>query len=126
VNAPAEWTIPAVRAALDARKISARELVKEFYARIEARMGNLTVSDLESLNGTFVNGQRVQSKTLKDGDVILTHSYSSSVIAILEKAHDQGRHLKVFVTETRPELEGRDVARELVAAGLNRNAPGRS
>jgi aspartyl-tRNA(Asn)/glutamyl-tRNA(Gln) amidotransferase subunit A len=35
VSAPATWTIPEVRAALDSRKISARELVKEFYARIE-------------------------------------------------------------------------------------------
>ena len=35
MNAPTTWTIPEVRAALDARKISARELVKEFYARIE-------------------------------------------------------------------------------------------
>jgi aspartyl-tRNA(Asn)/glutamyl-tRNA(Gln) amidotransferase subunit A len=34
VSAPAKWTIPEVRAALDARKISARELVNEFYARI--------------------------------------------------------------------------------------------
>jgi aspartyl-tRNA(Asn)/glutamyl-tRNA(Gln) amidotransferase subunit A len=37
VSAPATWTIPEVRAALDARKISAREMVKDFYARIEAR-----------------------------------------------------------------------------------------
>jgi len=35
VSAPATWTIPAVRAALDARKVSARELVKDFYGRIE-------------------------------------------------------------------------------------------
>lgn len=32
---PTAWTIPEVRAALDARKISARELVNEFYGRIE-------------------------------------------------------------------------------------------
>jgi aspartyl-tRNA(Asn)/glutamyl-tRNA(Gln) amidotransferase subunit A len=37
VSAPATWTIPAVRAALDARKISARELTADFYARIEKR-----------------------------------------------------------------------------------------
>ena len=35
MSAPAHWTIPEVRASLDARKISARELVKDFYARIE-------------------------------------------------------------------------------------------
>lgn len=35
MSASTTWTIPEVRAALDARKISARELVREFYARIE-------------------------------------------------------------------------------------------
>jgi aspartyl-tRNA(Asn)/glutamyl-tRNA(Gln) amidotransferase subunit A len=37
------WTIPEVRTALDARKISARELVKEFYARIDQRNPELNV-----------------------------------------------------------------------------------
>src|ERR1700722_11271096 len=37
------WTIPAVRAALEARRLSARELVKEFYARIEQRNAELNI-----------------------------------------------------------------------------------
>lgn len=61
----------------------------------------------------------IGARRLKDGDVILTHSYSSSVLAILKKAHLQSKGLKVFVTETRPELEGRDVARELAADGID-------
>jgi ribose 1,5-bisphosphate isomerase len=61
----------------------------------------------------------IGARRLKDGDVVLTHSYSSSVLAILKKAHQQGRHFKVFVTETRPELEGRDVARELAGVGID-------
>jgi ribose 1,5-bisphosphate isomerase len=60
----------------------------------------------------------IGARRIKEGDVILTHSYSSSVIAILKRAHDQGRRFRVFVTETRPELEGRDVARELAAHGI--------
>jgi aspartyl-tRNA(Asn)/glutamyl-tRNA(Gln) amidotransferase subunit A len=43
VSAATTWTIPEVRAALDARKISARELVNEFYARIERRNTELNV-----------------------------------------------------------------------------------
>ena len=43
MSATASWTIPEVRAALDARKISARELVKEFYARIEQRNAELNI-----------------------------------------------------------------------------------
>ena len=61
----------------------------------------------------------IGARRLKDGDVIMTHSYSSSVIAILKKAHERGKRLRVFVTETRPELEGRDVARELAAEGID-------
>jgi ribose 1,5-bisphosphate isomerase len=61
----------------------------------------------------------IGARRLKDGDVIMTHSYSSSVIAILKKAHQQGKQFKVFVTETRPELEGQDVARELAAEGID-------
>jgi ribose 1,5-bisphosphate isomerase len=61
----------------------------------------------------------IGARRLKDGDVVMTHSYSSSVIAILKQAHREGKNLKVFVTETRPELEGRDVARELVGEGID-------
>jgi aspartyl-tRNA(Asn)/glutamyl-tRNA(Gln) amidotransferase subunit A len=43
VSASPAWTIPEVRSALDARKISARELVKDFYARIERRNTELNI-----------------------------------------------------------------------------------
>jgi aspartyl-tRNA(Asn)/glutamyl-tRNA(Gln) amidotransferase subunit A len=43
VSAPTAWTIPEVRTALDARKISARELVKDFYGRIEQRNPELNI-----------------------------------------------------------------------------------
>ena len=43
MSAAATWTIREVRAALDGRKISARELVKEFYARIEQRNAELNI-----------------------------------------------------------------------------------
>jgi ribose 1,5-bisphosphate isomerase len=61
----------------------------------------------------------IGARRLKDGDVIMTHSYSSSVLAILKNAHQQGKRFNVFVTETRPELEGRDVAHELAAEGID-------
>ena len=60
----------------------------------------------------------IGARRIRDGDVVLTHSYSSSVIGILKRAHQQGRQFSVFVTETRPELEGHDVARELAGEGI--------
>ena len=37
MSAPAAWTIPTIRAGLAGRKISARELTRDFFARIEQR-----------------------------------------------------------------------------------------
>jgi ribose 1,5-bisphosphate isomerase len=61
----------------------------------------------------------IGARRIRDDDVIMTHSYSSSVIAILKRAYQQHKRPRVFVTETRPELEGRDVARELAAEGID-------
>jgi len=43
VSAQSAWTIPEVRTALEARKISARELVMDFYARIAERNSELNI-----------------------------------------------------------------------------------
>jgi len=50
--------------------------ISAHHARVEIQQGRLTLSDLSSLNGTFVNSQRVQSATLKDGDVISIGKHS--------------------------------------------------
>lgn len=79
---------------------------------------NATEGFERKLNESIETIAEIGARRLKEGDVVLTHSYSSSVIAILKRAHEQGKGLRVFVTETRPELEGRDVARELAANGI--------
>ena len=43
MSAQSAWTIPEVRTALEARKISARELVMDFYARIAERNSELNI-----------------------------------------------------------------------------------
>ncbi|MCR4439451.1 MAG: hypothetical protein QHJ34_06685 [bacterium] len=55
---------------------------------------------------------------IKDGDIVLTHSYSSSVLAGLKQAKAADRRFKAIVTESRPLLEGRLLAKELAALGL--------
>jgi pSer/pThr/pTyr-binding forkhead associated (FHA) protein len=50
--------------------------ISTHHARIEVQQGRLILSDLGSLNGTFVNSQRVKSTTLKDGDVISIGKHS--------------------------------------------------
>lgn len=44
--------------------------VSGFHARVEFRENNVVVSDLESKNGTYVNGKRVDHATLINGDEV--------------------------------------------------------
>jgi hypothetical protein len=44
--------------------------VSNHHAQIRSEQGRLVIEDLDSLNGTFVNDQRVKRSTLKAGDVV--------------------------------------------------------
>jgi translation initiation factor eIF-2B subunit delta len=52
---------------------------------------------------------------LADGTTILTHDYSSTVLAAVERAVEDGDSLTVYVTEARPRFIGRKTARTLSA-----------
>jgi pSer/pThr/pTyr-binding forkhead associated (FHA) protein len=43
-------------------------MVSRVHCRLSARATDLEVTDLESTNGTYVNGQRVAQALLVDGD----------------------------------------------------------
>lgn len=43
-------------------------LVSRLHCRLSAGATELQVDDLESTNGTFVNGKRVKRSSLKEGD----------------------------------------------------------
>jgi two-component system, cell cycle response regulator len=46
------------------------EGISRFHCRITSEGGELMVEDLQSRNGTFVNGERITSRRLADGDKI--------------------------------------------------------
>ncbi|MFC7069029.1 translation initiation factor eIF-2B [Halobaculum lipolyticum] len=50
---------------------------------------------------------------IDDGDVILTHENSSTVMAALERALADGKSVELYVTESRPRFLGRRTARQL-------------
>jgi pSer/pThr/pTyr-binding forkhead associated (FHA) protein len=43
-------------------------LVSRLHCQLSATADSLQVKDLDSTNGTFVNGKRVQTAQLRDGD----------------------------------------------------------
>jgi aspartyl-tRNA(Asn)/glutamyl-tRNA(Gln) amidotransferase subunit A len=61
MSAPTRWTIPGVREALKSKKISARELAADFFARIEKRNPELNAYLTLSPERAFVQADRVDS-----------------------------------------------------------------
>jgi translation initiation factor eIF-2B subunit delta len=53
------------------------------------------------------------AELVDDGDVLLTHENSSTVMATLEAALDAGMEFDLYVTESRPNFLGRRTARQL-------------
>jgi ribose 1,5-bisphosphate isomerase len=58
------------------------------------------------------------AKQVHDGDSILTHCHSRTVVGILREARKQGRDFTVFVTETRPLRQGLITAKELLESRI--------
>ncbi|MFB6216049.1 MAG: translation initiation factor eIF-2B, partial [Candidatus Aenigmatarchaeota archaeon] len=54
------------------------------------------------------------SERIQDGDVIMTHCHSSTVMETFRKTKEKGKNFKVIVTETEPKLQGLKTAKELV------------
>ena len=58
------------------------------------------------------------AKRIEDGDIIMTHCHSKAAIGVMKKAWDEGKDIKVIVTETRPKWQGKLTAKELAEAGI--------
>ena len=61
----------------------------------------------------------IGAKRISDGDVVLTHCNSSAAISVLVRAHEQGKELSVYATETRPRMQGYLTARTLAREGID-------
>jgi len=60
----------------------------------------------------------IGANRIKKGDVLLTHCNSSTAIAIMKTAWEQGKQIQAFVTETRPRFQGRITAKALGEVGI--------
>lgn len=59
------------------------------------------------------------SELIGDGDRIMTHSYSSTVVAVLKEAFDRDKHIEVIATRSGPGGTGQRIAQELGRYGLS-------
>ncbi len=106
-----------------------RNAVGYIVKKVE-RSGTKRVSDLAKLVSSTshefmidleASRERVAeigSKRIHDGMVVFTHCHSSTVTYILTKAKQKGVTFEVICTETRPVLQGRITANELVKLGV--------
>ncbi len=89
--------------------------------------------DVEGLRGLVidtVDGFIEESKTaverigeigsgrISDGDTILTHCNSQAAISVIKTAHEQGKNIKVFATESRPWNQGHLTVKDLAEEGI--------
>jgi translation initiation factor eIF-2B subunit delta len=72
-------------------------------------------SVVEQVEGAKHAAAEATADRIEDGQTLLTHDYSSTVLEALELAAQDGKHLDVFVTEARPRHLGRKTARTLAA-----------
>jgi hypothetical protein len=85
------------------------EMVSRKHARIALADGVISIADLGSTNGTFVNGEKVDQGTLKEGDRVLI---GTNILKVIALGKDQQLDLKAATS-------GRVTARQ--RATLNRS-----
>jgi translation initiation factor eIF-2B subunit delta len=68
--------------------------------------------------GQSIANEAVKNKKIVNGDVILTFAKSSVVQKVLLNAKGKGINFRVIVVDSRPLLEGRNLARTLAEKGL--------
>jgi len=91
------------------------EMVSRKHARIALTDGTINIEDLGSTNGTFVNGEKVQQGTLREGDRVLIGTNILKVVAAPQDAEARA-NLKAMAV-------GRVTAKQQQAPGRAEEAP---
>ncbi|NPA47166.1 MAG: translation initiation factor IF-2B subunit alpha [Thermococci archaeon] len=61
----------------------------------------------------------IGSELIDENEVVITHSFSSTVLEILKTARDKGKEFRVVITESSPDCEGLALAGELDRLGVH-------
>jgi len=60
----------------------------------------------------------IGSELVDNGEVVITHSFSSAVLEVLRSAWRKGKRFRVILTESSPDYEGIALANELDSLGI--------
>ncbi|MFP4545764.1 MAG: ribose 1,5-bisphosphate isomerase, partial [Methanomassiliicoccales archaeon] len=62
---------------------------------------------------------RIGGRRLRDGDRVLTHCNSSVALSVIKSAHQSGKDIEVYATESRPWRQGLITIEELSKEGIS-------
>ena len=71
-----------------------------------------------SMDAVTIIGE-IGARRIKNGDIIITHSDSEAAMSVMKRAHDMGKGIRVYCTETRPNYQGHKTAAALAAYGID-------
>jgi len=98
------------------RQIKKTETAEELKTNIEEII-DVFINDNFTLHPKAIS--ETANKKIRNGDVILTYSYSKLVEKALLDAAEAGKKIKVIVADGRVESLGRKLASKLVSAGIH-------
>jgi pSer/pThr/pTyr-binding forkhead associated (FHA) protein len=96
----------------DLDMVLVEEMVSRRHAQISMQNNVITIEDLGSTNGTFVNGEKIQRATLREGDRVLI---GTSILKVVSIPLDE--------SQVRPDLE-RVAAKRAMAVSAQRTTVG--
>ncbi|MEM3736524.1 MAG: hypothetical protein QXJ75_00310 [Candidatus Bathyarchaeia archaeon] len=88
--------------------------LEELKKVVSSSAGNFSNMVRDSVDRIGVVG----SSYISDGDTILTHGCSTTVLSVISRAQQSGKRLEVITTETRPEFHGRLFAMAVADLGI--------
>lgn len=93
------------------------------YNVIEALKESPSLKTIQEIKEYMENSQKKINEqayeTLTKYSSIMTHCHSSEELKALMYAKEHGHNFKVYITETRPKMQGLKSARELLKAGID-------
>lgn len=91
----------------------------ESLSAAKARLREAVEAVIDRIETSKATAADAAADRLTDGTTLLTHDYSTTVLAAIERARERDKQLTVYVTEARPRYLGRKTARKLAALGVD-------